>query len=86
MPDPYLPYMLWSQGSQQNDWEVPEIDLKNSEYRDKCEERWKFLVILLQFWMDNNATVHIRGGPVQPMLGLAKLVKDTANYVLPLGF
>ena len=30
--------------------------------------------------------LRIRGGPVRPMSELAKLVKDTANYVLPLGF
>ena len=87
MPDSYLPYMLWSQGSRHGEWHVPEIDdLKNSEYRDKCKERWKYLVILLQFWIDNNVTVHIRGGPVRPMSALAKLVKDMPNYVLPTGF
>ena len=63
--DPYLPYMLWSQASRHGEWDVSEIDdLKNSEYRDKCKERWKYLVMLLQFWMDNNAMVCIRGGPV----------------------
>ena len=63
--DPYLPYMLWSQASQHDKWDVPTIDdLKNSEYRDKCKERWKYLVVLLQFWMDNNAMVRIRRGPV----------------------
>ena len=79
--------MLWALGSLHDEWDMPTIDdLKNHEYRDMCKERWKYLVILLQFWMDNNAMVHIRGGPVQPMSALAKLVKDMANYVLPSGF
>ena len=36
--------------------------------------------------MDNNVTVHIRGGPVHPMSPLAHFVKETANLVLPNGF
>ena len=61
-------------------------DLTDTEYRDKCKERWKYLIMLLQFWMDNNAMVCIRGGPIRPMSALAKFIKDTANCVLPSGF
>ena len=86
-PDPYLPYMLWSISSRFTEWKVPTInDLTHHEYGAKCGERWKYLIVLLQFWTDNNATVWIRGSPIQPMSGLAKLVKDTANCVLPMGF
>ena len=78
---------LWAQLPQHDDWEVPMIDdLTTNEYRDKCKERWKYLIVLVQFWTDNNATVCIRGGPGWPMSALAKLVKDTANCILPSGF
>ena len=79
--------MLWAWPSQFNEWEVPTIvNLTNFEYRAKCRERWKYLIVLLQFWMDNNAAIQIKGSPIWPMSVLAKLVKDTANCVLPLGF
>ena len=61
-------------------------DLTHHEYRAKCREQWKYLIILLQFWTDNNATVWIRGSPIQLMSGLAKLIKDTTNCVLLMGF
>ena len=87
MLDPYLPYMLWAKSLLYDVWEVPTInDLATADYRDKCKERWKYLITLLQFQMDNNATVCIKGGPIRPMSALAKLVKDTANCVLPSGF
>ena len=86
-PDPYLPYMLWAQLSWYDDWEVPTIDdLTTIEYRTKCKEWWKYLVTLLQIWADNNVMICIKGSPVQPMSLLAKLVKDTANRILPSGF
>ena len=86
-PDLYLPYMLCSWSSKFNEWEVPTIDnLTHHEYHAKCRERWKYLIVLLQFWTDNNSTIWIRGGPIQPMSGLAKLVKDTTNCRLPMGF
>ena len=65
MPDPYLPYMLWAKSLLYDVWEVPTIDdLATAEYRDKCKERWKYLITLLQFRMNNNATVCIKGGPI----------------------
>ena len=86
-PDPYLPYMLWAQPSKFNEWEVPTIDdLTHFKYRAKCRERWKYLIVLLQFLTDNNAIVWIRGSPIWPMSVLAKLIKDTANCILPTGF
>ena len=61
-------------------------NLTHFEYQAKCKERWKYLIVLLQFWMDNNTSVQIKGSPIRPMSALAKLVKDTANCILPLGF
>ena len=37
-------------------------NLTTAVYRDKCKESWKCLIVLLQFWMDNNAMICIRGG------------------------
>ena len=54
-PDPYLFYMFWAQSLWYDDWDVLTIDdLTTTEYRDKCKERWKYLITLLRFWMDNN--------------------------------
>ena len=61
-------------------------NLTHFEYRAKCKEWWKYLIVLLQFWTDNNTSVQIKGSPIQPMSALAKLVKDTANCILPSGF
>ena len=44
------------------------------------------LVVLLQFWMDNNTTSRLRGSPVRPISPLANVVKETANLILPEGF
>ena len=75
--DPYLPYMLWAWPSRFDEWEVPTIvDLTNFKYRAKCRERWKYLIVLLQFWMDNNATIRIKGSPIRLMSVLAKLVVE----------
>ena len=85
--DPYLLYMLWSISSRFAEWKVPTMDdLTHHKYCAKCKEWWKYLIILLQFWTDNNATIQIRGSPIWLMSGLAKLIKDTANCILPMGF
>ena len=87
MPDPYLLYMLWARSSEYKECAVPTIaDVTLFKYWAKCKERWKYLIVLLQFWTDNNALRRIKGSPIWPMLALAKLVKDTANHVLPSGF
>ena len=86
-PDLYLLYMLWSISSRFAEWKVPTInDLTHHEYRAKCRERWKYLIVFLQFWTDNNATIQINGSPIRLMSGLAKLIKDTANCILLMGF
>ena len=50
------------------------------------QESWLYLVVLLQFWMDNNVTSRLLGSPVQPISPLANVVKETANLILPKGF
>ena len=57
-----------------------------NDYRAEVKRSWRYLIILLQFWMDNNAMVCIRGGPVRPIWPLANVVKETANLILPKGF
>ena len=82
MPNPYLPYMLWAQLSEYKEWAVLTIaDVTLFKYWAKYKERWKYLIVLLQFRMDNNALTQIKGSPIWLMSALAKLMKDTANHV-----
>ena len=68
-------------------WRTPTIRPGHcNDYRAEVKRGWRYLVVLLQFWMDNNATIRIRGGPVRPISPLANVVKETANLILPEGF
>ena len=68
-------------------WRMPMMHLGCCpDFPDEMKKRWRYLVIILQFWMDHNATVHIRGRLVRPMSPLASVVKETANLVLLDGF
>ena len=84
---PYLPYLLWSPTPRVAGWRTPTIRPGHcNDYRTEVKRSWRYLVVLLQFWMDNNATIRIRGGPVWPISPLANVVKETANLILPEGF
>ena len=84
---PYLPYLLWSPTPRVAGWRTPTIRPGHcNDYRAEVKRGWRYLVVLLQFWMDNNATIRIRGGPVRPISPLANVVKETANLILPEGF
>ena len=84
---PYLPYLLWSPTPRVEGWRMPTIRSGHcNDYRAEVKRGWRYLVVLLQFWMDNNATIRIRGGPVRPISPLANVVKETANLILPEGF
>ena len=84
---PYLPYLLWSPMPRVERWRTPTIRSGHcNDYRAEVKRGWRYLVVLLQFWMDNNATIRIRGGPVRPISPLANVVKETANLILPEGF
>ena len=84
---PYLPYLLWSPTPRVEGWRTPTIHPGScNDYRAEVKRGWRYLVILLQFWMDNNATICIHGGPVRPISPLANVVKQTANLILPKGF
>ena len=84
---PYLPYLLWSPTPRVEGCRMPTIQSGHcNDYRAEVRRSWRYLVVLLQFWMDNNATIRIRGGPVQPISPLANVVKETANLILPEGF
>ena len=51
------------------------------DVRQRCRESWKWLVTVLQFWMDE-ATVAdgaVYGGRVRPASALAQYVMDTVN-------
>ena len=84
---PYLPYLLWSPTPRVEGWRTPTIRPGPcDDHRAEVKRSWRYLVVLLQFWMDNNATTRIRGSPVRPMSPLANVVKETANSILPEGF
>ena len=84
---PYLPYLLWSPTPLVPGWRTPTIRPgRCNDYRVEVKRGWRYLVVLLQFWMDNNATIRIRGSPVRPISPLANVVKETANLILPEGF
>ena len=84
---PYLPYLLWSPMPRVEGWRTPTIRSGHcDDYRTDVKRSWRYLVVLLQFWMDNNATFRIRGGPVRPISPLANVVKEMANLILPEGF
>ena len=84
---PYLPYLLWSPTPRVEGWRTPTIHPgKCNDYRSDVRRSWLYLVVLLQFWMDNNVTSHLRGSPVWPISPLANVVKETANLILPEGF
>ena len=84
---PYLPYLLWSLTPRVESWRTPAIRPGHcNDYHAEIKRGWRYLIILLQFWMDNNATSHIQGGPVRPISPLANIVKETANLILPEGF
>ena len=84
---PYLPYLLWSPTPRVEGWRTPTIRPGHcNDYHAEVKRSWRYLVVLLQFWMDNNATIRIRGGPVWPISPLANVVKETANLILPEGF
>ena len=81
---PYLPYLLWSPTPRVEGWRTPTIRPgKCNDHRAEVKRGWRYLVVLLQFWMDNNATIRIRGSPVRPMSPLSNVVKETANLILP---
>ena len=84
---PYLPYLLWSPTPRVEGWRMPTIRSGHcNDYRAEVKRGWRYLVILLQFWMGNNVMIRIRGGPVRPISPLANVVKETANLILPEGF
>ena len=84
---PYLPYLLWSPTLRVEGWRTPTIRSGQcDDYRSDVRRSWLYLVVLLQFWMDNNATSRLRGSPVRPISPLANVVKETANLILPEGF
>ena len=83
----YLPYLLWSPTPRVAGWRTPTIRPGPcNDYRAEIKRGWRYLIVLLQFWMDNNATIRIRGSPVRPISPLANVVKETANLILPEGF
>ena len=83
----YLSYLLWSPMPRVEGWRMPTIQSGHcNDYRAEVKRSWRYLVVLLQFWMDNNATIRIRGGPVRPISPLANVVKEMANLILPGGF
>ena len=85
--DPYLPYLLWSPMPRVEGWRMPTMRPgRCDDYCAEIKKNWWYLVILLQFWMDNNATICIWGGLVWPMSPLANVVKETANLILLEGF
>ena len=54
---PYLPYLLWSPTPRVEGWRTPTIcSGQCDDYRSDVRKNWLYLVVLLQFWMDNNAT------------------------------
>ena len=84
---PYLPYLLWSPTPRVEGWRTPTIcPGKCDDYWSDVRRSWLYLVVLLQFWMDNNAMSRLLGSPVRPISPLANVVKETANLILPEGF
>ena len=68
-------------------WRTPTIQPGHcNDYRAEIKRSWQYLVVLLQFWMDNNTTIRIRGGPVWPLSPLANVVKETGQLDAPRGF
>ena len=54
---PYLPYLLWSLMPRVEGWRMPTIRPGRCDnYRTEIKRGWQYLIILLQFWMDNNTT------------------------------
>ena len=87
VPDSYIPYMLWFPLPRVEHWRTPTMCVGScSDFRDKMKKRWQYLIVILQFWMDNNATIHMQGRQIWPVLPLAEIVKETANLILPDGF
>ena len=63
--NPYIPYLLWSPTPVVEGWRTPTRRLgRCDDYRADIKKNWRYLIILLQFWTDNNATIRIRHGPV----------------------
>ena len=57
---PYLPYLLWSPTPRVEGWRTPTIRSGHcNDYRAEVKRGWQYLVVLLQFWMDNNVTIRI---------------------------
>ena len=57
---PYLPYLLWSPTPRVEGWRTPTIRSGHcNDYRTEVKRSWRYLIVLLQFWMDNNATIRI---------------------------
>ena len=84
MLEPYLPLMLGSLMPSIPNWRTLTLVAGCCpDFHDDMKKKWQYLVTTLQFWMDNNVTVRIRGGPVHPMSPLAHFIKETANLVLP---
>ena len=53
---PYLPYLLWSPMPRVEGCRTPTIcPGQCDDYRLDVRRSWLYLVVLLQFWMDNNA-------------------------------
>ena len=58
-----------------------QLGAPGGDVRQCCQESWKWLVTVLQFWMDE-ATVAdgaVYGGRVHPASALAQYVMDTVN-------
>ena len=60
MEDPYIPYLFWSLTPKVDHWRTPTRCLgRCDDYHAEIKKNWRYLVVLLQFWTDNNATIHI---------------------------
>ena len=86
-PIPTIPPYLFTPlpESRQSGAQVPvkpsQLGGPRGDVRHRCRESWKWLVMVLQFWMDE-ATVAdgaVYGGHVHPASALAEYVMDTVN-------
>ena len=62
MPEPYVPPILGSLMPSIPNWRMPALRAGHCcDFWDDMKKKWQYLVATLQFRMDNNVTVCIRG-------------------------
>ena len=64
-----------------------QLGAPGGDVRQHCRESWKWLVTVLQFWMDEATVVDgvVYGGRIRPPSALAQYVMDTVNLGLEPG-